>query len=49
LDSAESAAATTDAALFSASPILQWPGVSKKVLMPVTRDDSELTRRPQLL
>jgi len=32
--------------IFFASPILLWLGVSKKDLMPVTRDNPELARRP---
>lgn len=36
----------TLSSIFFASPILYWLGVSKKDLMPVTRDNSELARRP---
>jgi preprotein translocase subunit SecF len=36
----------TLSSIFFASPILYWLGVSKKDLMPVTRDNSELLRRP---
>jgi preprotein translocase subunit SecF len=36
----------TLSSIFFASPILLWLGVSKKDLMPVTRDNSELARRP---
>jgi len=36
----------TLSSIFFASPILYWLGVSKKDLMPVTRDNSELMRRP---
>ena len=32
--------------IFFANPILLWLGVSKKDLMPVTRDNPELARRP---
>ena len=36
----------TLSSIFFANPILLWLGVSKKDLMPVTRDNSELARRP---
>jgi preprotein translocase subunit SecF len=36
----------TLSSIFFASPILYWLGVSKKDLMPVARDQSELARRP---
>lgn len=36
----------TLSSIFVASPILLWLGVSKKDLMPVTRDNPELDRRP---
>jgi preprotein translocase subunit SecF len=36
----------TLSSIFIASPILLWLGVSKKDLMPVTRDNPELARRP---
>jgi len=36
----------TLSSIFFANPILYWLGVSKKDLMPVTRDNSELARRP---
>ena len=36
----------TLSSIFVASPILLWLGVSKKDLMPVTRENSELARRP---
>lgn len=36
----------TLSSIFVASPILLWLGVSKKDLMPVTRDNPELARRP---
>ena len=36
----------TLSSIFFASPILYWLGVSKKDLMPVTRDNPELARRP---
>jgi preprotein translocase subunit SecF len=36
----------TLSSIFIASPILLWLGVSKQDLMPVTRDDPELARRP---
>ena len=36
----------TLSSIFFANPILLWLGVSKKDLMPVTRDSSELARRP---
>jgi preprotein translocase subunit SecF len=36
----------TLSSIFFASPILLWLGVSKKDLMPVTRDNPELARRP---
>ena len=36
----------TLSSIFVASPILLWLGVSKKDLMPVTRDNPELERRP---
>lgn len=36
----------TLSSIFFASPILYWLGVSKKDLMPVMRDNSELMRRP---
>jgi preprotein translocase subunit SecF len=36
----------TLSSIFFASPILYWLGVSKKDLMPVARDNSELARRP---
>ncbi|MHC1479805.1 protein translocase subunit SecF [Frateuria aurantia] len=36
----------TLSSIFVASPILLWLGVSKKDLMPVTRDNAELQRRP---
>jgi len=36
----------TLSSIFFASPILYWLGVSKKDLMQVTRDNSELARRP---
>lgn len=36
----------TLSSIFFANPILYWLGVSKKDLMPVTRDNSELLRRP---
>ena len=36
----------TLSSIFVASPILLWLGVSKKELMPVTRDNPELARRP---
>jgi preprotein translocase subunit SecF len=36
----------TLSSIFFASPILLWLGVSKKDLMPVTRDNAELARRP---
>jgi preprotein translocase subunit SecF len=36
----------TLSSIFIASPILLWLGVSKKDLMPVTRNDPELARRP---
>jgi preprotein translocase subunit SecF len=36
----------TLSSIFFANPILLWLGVSKKDLMPVTRDDPELERRP---
>jgi len=36
----------TLSSIFFASPILYWLGVSKKDLMPATRDNSELARRP---
>ena len=32
--------------IFFANPVLLWLGVSKQDLMPVTRDDPELARRP---
>jgi preprotein translocase subunit SecF len=36
----------TLSSIFFASPLLLWLGVSKKDLMPVTRDNPELARRP---
>jgi preprotein translocase subunit SecF len=36
----------TLSSIFIASPILLWLGVSKKDLMPVTKDNPELARRP---
>jgi len=36
----------TLSSIFFANPILYWLGVSKTDLMPVTRDDPELARRP---
>ena len=36
----------TLSSIFFASPMLLWLGVSKKDLMPVTRDNPELARRP---
>ena len=36
----------TLSSIFFASPILLWLGVSKKDLMPVTKDNPELARRP---
>jgi preprotein translocase subunit SecF len=36
----------TLSSIFFANPILYWLGVSKKDLMPVTRDNPELARRP---
>ncbi|HET8942040.1 MAG TPA: protein translocase subunit SecF [Rudaea sp.] len=36
----------TLSSIFFANPILLWLGVSKKDLMPVTRDNAELMRRP---
>lgn len=36
----------TLSSIFVASPILLWLGVSKKDLMPVTKENSELARRP---
>ncbi|MEO8802491.1 MAG: protein translocase subunit SecF [Rudaea sp.] len=36
----------TLSSIFFANPILLWLGVSKKDLMPVTRDNAELARRP---
>jgi len=36
----------TLSSIFVASPILLWLGVSKKDLMPVTRENAELARRP---
>ena len=36
----------TLSSIFFANPILLWLGVSKKDLMPVTRDNPELARRP---
>ncbi|HET6631261.1 MAG TPA: protein translocase subunit SecF [Rhodanobacteraceae bacterium] len=36
----------TLSSIFIASPLLLWLGVSKKDLMPVTRDNPELARRP---
>jgi preprotein translocase subunit SecF len=36
----------TLSSIFVASPILLWLGVSKKDLMPVTKDNPELARRP---
>ncbi len=36
----------TLSSIFIASPILLWLGVSKKDLMPVSRDNPELARRP---
>ncbi len=36
----------TLSSIFFANPILLWLGVSKTDLMPVTRDDPELARRP---
>jgi preprotein translocase subunit SecF len=36
----------TLSSIFFASPILFWLGVSKKDLMPVTKDNPELARRP---
>ena len=36
----------TLSSIFFANPILLWLGVSKKDLMPVTREDPELARRP---
>jgi len=36
----------TLSSIFIASPILLWLGVSKKDLMPKTRDNAELSRRP---
>jgi preprotein translocase subunit SecF len=36
----------TLSSIFFASPILLWLGVSKKDLMPVERDNTELARRP---
>jgi preprotein translocase subunit SecF len=36
----------TLSSIFVASPILLWLGVSKKDLMPVTRENPELARRP---
>lgn len=36
----------TLSSIFVANPILYWLGVSKKDLMPVTKDDPELARRP---
>jgi preprotein translocase subunit SecF len=36
----------TLSSIFFANPILLWLGVSKKDLMPVARDSSELARRP---
>jgi len=36
----------TLSSIFIASPILLWLGVSKKDLMPVTKDNPELLRRP---
>ena len=36
----------TLSSIFIASPLLLWMGVSKKDLMPVTKDNPELARRP---
>jgi len=36
----------TFSSIFFANPILLWLGVSKKDLMPVTKEDPELARRP---
>jgi len=36
----------TLSSIYFANPILLWLGVSKKDLMPVTRDNPELARRP---
>jgi preprotein translocase subunit SecF len=36
----------TLSSIFVASPILLWLGVSKKDLMPQTKDNPELARRP---
>ena len=36
----------TLSSIFVASPILLWLGVSKKDLMPVTKENPELARRP---
>ena len=36
----------TLSSIFFANPLLYWFGVSKTDLMPVTRDDPELARRP---
>ncbi|MHB1993633.1 MAG: protein translocase subunit SecF, partial [Metallibacterium scheffleri] len=36
----------TLSSIFISSPLLLWMGVSKKDLMPVTKDNPELARRP---
>jgi preprotein translocase subunit SecF len=36
----------TMSSIFFANPILYWLGVSKTDLMPVTRENPELARRP---
>ncbi len=36
----------TLSSIFIASPLLLWMGVSKKDLMPVTKENPELARRP---
>jgi preprotein translocase subunit SecF len=36
----------TLSSIFVASPILLWLGVSKRDLMPVTKENPELARRP---
>ena len=36
----------TLSSIFFANPILLWLGVSKKDLMPVTKENPELARRP---
>jgi preprotein translocase subunit SecF len=36
----------TLSSIFIASPILLWLGVTKQDLMPVTKHDPELARRP---